>query len=41
MLLKLKNEINAIQLTFAKELDFFIEPIDIGIQKIDSIMLDF
>ena len=34
------NKVNAIHLTFAKELDLFIRPIDVGVQKIDSTTLD-
>ena len=39
-LLDSENEVNAIYPTFAKELGFFIKPIDIGTQKIDSTTLN-
>ena len=35
-----KSEINAIHLTFVKELGLPIRPMDVGAQKINSIMLD-
>ena len=34
------SEVNAVYLTFAKELGLPIKPTDIGAQKIDSTMLD-
>ena len=34
------NKVNAIHLTFAKELGFSIKPIDVGAQKIDGTMLN-
>lgn len=39
-LLNLKNVVNAIYLTFAKELDFSIQLTDVGTQKIDGNTLD-
>ena len=39
-LFDLDSKVNAIYPTFAKELDLFISPIDVRIQKIDSNMLD-
>ena len=35
-----KSEVNVIYLTFVKELRLLIRPTDIGVQKIDSTMLD-
>ena len=35
-----KSEVNTIHPTFVKELSLLIRPIEIGAQKIDSIMLD-
>ena len=40
ILFDLKNEVNAIYLTFTKELSFFIRPISIETQKIESTILD-
>ena len=34
------NEVNAIYPTFAQELGFFIKPMNVGAQKIDSTMID-
>ena len=35
-----ENEVNAIYLTFAKQLGLSIRPTDVGVQKIDGITLD-
>ena len=35
-----KSEVNAIHLTFVKQLGLFIRPTDVRVQKIDSTMLD-
>ena len=39
-MIDLKNEVNTIYPTFVKESGFSIKPIDVEVQKIDSIMLD-
>ena len=40
MLFNSSSEINAIHLTFTQELELSIKPTDIGVQKIDDIMLN-
>ena len=39
-LINLGSEVNVIHLSFAKQLGFFNRPTDVGIQKVDNIMLD-
>ena len=39
-LIDLRSKVNAIHLSFAKQLGFFIRPTDVGVKKIDGTMLD-